>query len=86
MPVALGGVFWFGLVALIAVFARPDRPVGVAGRVTMCSRCRSSGWRPCFYLGYASFFVLKTGCVLCIGTYVSVIGIFVVSGSPRRCR
>ena len=32
------------------------------------------------YLGYASFFVLKTGCLLCIGTYVAVIGIFIASG------
>jgi hypothetical protein len=32
------------------------------------------------YLGYASFFVLRKGCVLCMGTYASVIGIFVVSG------
>ena len=34
------------------------------------------------YLGYASFFVLKTGCLLCMGTYVCVIGIFVTAGLP----
>src|SRR5690606_7004103 len=33
------------------------------------------------YLGYASFFVLGTACLLCMGTYVCVIGIFVLSGS-----
>jgi uncharacterized membrane protein/protein-disulfide isomerase len=33
------------------------------------------------YLGYASFFVLKTVCVLCLATYVSVIGVFILSGS-----
>ena len=44
------------------------------------------------YLGYASFVVLKTGCVLCMGTYVCVIGIFVtaglhdVDGDERGCR
>jgi uncharacterized membrane protein/protein-disulfide isomerase len=32
------------------------------------------------YLGYASFFVLKTMCILCLTTYVAVIGIFIVSG------
>jgi uncharacterized membrane protein/protein-disulfide isomerase len=32
------------------------------------------------YLGYASFFVLKTFCILCLITYVAVIGIFLVSG------
>lgn len=33
------------------------------------------------YLGYASFFVLRTYCILCLLTYVSVIGLFIVSGS-----
>jgi protein-disulfide isomerase/uncharacterized membrane protein len=33
------------------------------------------------YFAYASFAVLKTVCVLCLVTYVSVIGIFILSGS-----
>jgi uncharacterized membrane protein/protein-disulfide isomerase len=33
------------------------------------------------YFGYASFFVLKTVCLLCLLTYVSVIGIFILSGT-----
>jgi len=33
------------------------------------------------YLAYASFFVLKTVCILCVLTYVAVIGIFIVSGA-----
>ena len=33
------------------------------------------------YFGYASFVVLKTVCALCLLTYVSVIGIFILSGS-----
>jgi uncharacterized membrane protein/protein-disulfide isomerase len=33
------------------------------------------------YFGYASFVVLKTVCMLCLLTYVSVIGIFILSGS-----
>lgn len=38
------------------------------------------------YLSYASFFVLKTLCILCIATYVAVIAIFIVSGAggPER--
>src|SRR3954454_13391952 len=32
------------------------------------------------YLGYASFFVLKEVCPLCVATYVAVIGVFIVSG------
>jgi len=35
------------------------------------------------YLAYASFFVLKTYCVLCLITYAAVIGIFILSGSSR---
>ena len=33
------------------------------------------------YFGYVSFVVLKTVCALCLLTYVSVIGIFILSGS-----
>ena len=33
------------------------------------------------YLAYAAFFVLKAVCLLCVGTYVAVIGLFVISGS-----
>jgi protein-disulfide isomerase len=32
------------------------------------------------YLGWASYFVLKTFCILCAITYVSVIALFIVSG------
>ena len=32
------------------------------------------------YLGWASYFVLKTFCILCAITYVSVIAIFIISG------
>src|SRR3954454_8804635 len=32
------------------------------------------------YLGYASFFVLKEVCPLCVTTYVAVIGVFIISG------
>ena len=33
------------------------------------------------YLGYASLFVLRTFCILCLVTYVGVIGVFLLSGS-----
>src|SRR5258708_24342999 len=32
------------------------------------------------YLAYASFFVLKEVCPLCVTTYVAVIGAFIISG------
>lgn len=32
------------------------------------------------YLAYAAFFILKAVCLLCLGTYVAVVGLFIVSG------
>jgi uncharacterized membrane protein/protein-disulfide isomerase len=32
------------------------------------------------YLAYAAFFILKALCLLCLGTYIAVIGLFVLSG------
>ena len=83
IPVALGGVLWFALVALIVGFSRPSRarlrdPADpTAGYVFALA---TVGLAAVLYLGYVSFFLLKTGCLLCMGTYVCVIGIFVVSG------
>jgi uncharacterized membrane protein/protein-disulfide isomerase len=80
VPVALGGVIWFALVALLAAFARPsagaDRdPIG--GYIFALS---TIGLAVVLYLGHASFFRLKTLCLLCLGTYASVAGIFITSG------
>ena len=36
------------------------------------------------YMAYASFFVLKTLCVLCLGMYAAVIGIFLASGAAAQ--
>ena len=81
-PVALAGVFWFGLVILIAAFSKPRVGAAPAGPgVAYIFALSTIGLAVILYLAYASFFVLKTECVLCIGTYVSVIGIFIVSGA-----
>jgi uncharacterized membrane protein/protein-disulfide isomerase len=80
VPVALGGVIWFGLVLLVAGLSRPvpkGTPDPAGGYIFALA---TIGLASILYLGYASFFVLKTACLLCMGTYVSVIGIFVVSG------
>ena len=79
IPVALGGVAWFALVALIAAFATPNDKTSAAGSYIFA--LATLGLAAILYLAYASFFVLKTGCLLCIGTYVAVIGIFIVSGA-----
>lgn len=96
VPVALGGVIWFALVALLAGFSRPS-PVAVAvsGKDAKPAReprdsgaeanayifaLATIGLASILYLGYASFFLLKTYCILCIGTYACVLVIFVTSG------
>ncbi len=80
IPVAIGGVAWFGLVALISWFAESssDPKDHVAGAyVFALSTVALAG---ILSLAYASFFILKTYCVLCMATYVCVISIFVLSG------
>ncbi len=81
VPVALGGLVWFGLVALIAGLAKPtpkptDDPSGAYLFVLA-----TIGLATIFYLGYASYFVLHRVCILCAGTYVSVVAIFIASGT-----
>jgi uncharacterized membrane protein/protein-disulfide isomerase len=81
VPVAIGGLVWFGLTALIATFARPvsgESPA--AGYLLALSIV---GMATIAYLGSVSFVVLGTGCLLCIGTYGSVIGIFIATLMSR---
>jgi protein-disulfide isomerase len=66
-------------VALLAGLATPGRKDSVAGAYIFA--LATVGLAVILYLAYASFFILKTGCVLCIGTYVSVIGIFIAGGT-----
>jgi uncharacterized membrane protein/protein-disulfide isomerase len=80
VPVALGGVFFFGLVTLTILLSdsRPHERDDALGAYLFA--LSTIGLASVLYLGWASFFVLHKGCVLCIGTYVSVIGLFIVSG------
>lgn len=77
VPVAIGGLVWFGLTALIAAFAKPVQGESAAAGYLLALSI--VGMATIAYLGYVSFAVLGTGCLLCIGTYVSVIGIFVAT-------
>jgi len=80
VPVAVAGVLFFVLVLLLA---------GVGGRAASPTResapayifaLSTVGLAFVLYLGWASYFQLKTFCVLCAVTYVAVIAIFIVSG------
>jgi uncharacterized membrane protein/protein-disulfide isomerase len=80
VPVAIFGVIWFALVGLLAAFARPSEKKNDATGAYIFA-LSTVGLGAILYLAYASFVVLKTGCILCIGTYVAVIGIFLVSSA-----
>ncbi len=81
VPVALGGVVWFGLVALIAGFAKPsaegdkNQPAGA-----YLFALSTIGLAVVLSLAYTSFAVLHTYCLLCLATYACVIGIFITAG------
>jgi len=78
VPIAIGGVFWFGLVALVAAFGASDKssPAG-----TYLFLLATMGLAVVLYLGYVSYKELRTACVLCLGAYGAVVGIFIVSGT-----
>ena len=81
VPVALGGVTWFGLVLLLALAdARgpSESKPNIAGYLLVWS---TIGLAVAMYMAYASFFVLQTVCLLCLVVYVTVIGVFVLAGS-----
>lgn len=81
---ALFGLIWFGVAVLLAAFATP----APAGAKTVSSPAgaylfawSTIGLAVVLYLAYASFFVLGTACLLCLGTYVAVAVIFLASGT-----
>ena len=83
VPVALFGVLFFvfvlGLIALCSrsLTAAPN----LSGYLFAVS---TIGLAVVLYLAYASFVILQAVCVLCVGTYAAVIGLFVLSGAATR--
>ena len=77
VPTALAGVAWFGLAALVAGFARPTSDPSPAGGYLFA--WSTIGLAVVLFLAYASYFVLGVGCLLCMGTYACVLGIFALS-------
>ena len=81
IPVALLGAFWFGLVLLLTMAGgRDPSELGqnIGGYLLVLS---TLGLSVVLFLGYASFMVLGTLCVLCAVVYVAVVGIFLLSGA-----
>jgi uncharacterized membrane protein/protein-disulfide isomerase len=88
---ALFGLIWFAAALLLAGFGRVEadgpkgaRPAATASPASAYLFAWSTlGLAVILYLAYASFFVLGTACLLCLGTYVSVIAIFLLSGTSK---
>ncbi|MEO6237169.1 MAG: vitamin K epoxide reductase family protein [Vicinamibacterales bacterium] len=85
VPVAVGGVIFFTLILLLVWAGRRGRPAAdsAAAYIVVAS---TAAVGVVLYLAYASFFVLKEVCPLCVATYVAVIGLFVVSGGANSLR
>ena len=80
VPVAIGGVIFFSIAALLA---------GITGKPGSAARenapayifvLSTFGLAFALYLAWASYFQLKVFCILCAITYVSVIALFIISG------
>ncbi len=79
VPVAVGGIVFFVLVLLLVWGSRGKSRIGDSAPAYIFS-LSTLALAVVLYLAYASFFVLKEICPLCVTTYVAVAGIFVISG------
>lgn len=83
VPVAILGALWFvGVLALLGIdrwsaSARDNVPGYLFAWATI-------GLSVILYLAYGAFVVLKTVCLMCVLTYIAVIGVFFVAGAATR--
>jgi uncharacterized membrane protein/protein-disulfide isomerase len=84
VPVSLLGVCWFTLILLLLLgssFAGIPQPANVPLYVLLAS---IPAMAFSLYLAWASFFVLKSACILCLLTDAAVAGLLVASGFAAR--
>jgi uncharacterized membrane protein/protein-disulfide isomerase len=83
VPIALLGLLFFAfLLGLIAVSAASTTSrANLPGYILALS---TVGLAAVLYLAYASYFILNVVCLLCVGTYVAVIGLFLISGAATK--
>ena len=79
VPVAVGGIVFFTLVLLLTWAGRKGSRIADSAPAYIFA-LSTLGLAVVLYLGYASFFILKEVCPLCVSTYIAVIGVFIVSG------
>jgi uncharacterized membrane protein/protein-disulfide isomerase len=81
VPVALFGVGYYVVVMLLlaaSVQGPGALPEHAAGYIFVLS---TMGLGVSFFLAYAAFFIINALCLMCLVTYISVIGLFLVSGA-----
>jgi uncharacterized membrane protein/protein-disulfide isomerase len=79
VPVAVGGLVFFALVLLLVWGSRGKSRIADSAPAYIFS-LSTLALAVVLYLAYASFFILKEVCPLCVATYVAVAGVFVMSG------
>ena len=83
IPVAVVGVVFFTFVLLVLALTRGS-PASRAHGSAYVLVMSAAALVPIAYLGYASFVVLQTVCLLCVATYVAVVGLFVSAVTATR--
>jgi uncharacterized membrane protein/protein-disulfide isomerase len=82
IPVAAGGAIWSGLVLLLSWYGMRQPASETARRSAgYVFVLATVGLAAVFYFAYASFFVLRQACPLCMTMYVSVVAIFLLSAA-----
>lgn len=79
VPVAVGGIIFFTWVALMLWASRGKSAIRDSAPAYVFAGS-TLALAVVLYLAYASFFILKEVCPLCVATYVAVIGVFIISG------
>lgn len=81
LPVAIFGAIWFAFAALLSTAGLTARPAVRESVPAYLFAGSTLALSVILYLGYASFFILKMVCILCVFTYAAVIALFLVSGA-----
>ena len=83
VPVAIFGLLFFAFVLGLIAWSLKSSVTrdNLSGYVFASS---TIGLAAVLYLGYASYFILHVVCLLCVASYVAVIGLFVISGASIR--
>jgi uncharacterized membrane protein/predicted DsbA family dithiol-disulfide isomerase len=83
VPVALIGVLYFAFVLLLIALCDRSKAAreNLPGYVFALS---TAGLAGVLYLAYASFFILNTICLLCVGSYAAIIALFILSGAAAK--